>query len=187
MKQPSIYSKIQIIEASLDLIRKSGWEAVTARKIAQHIGCSTMPIYSYISSIDELKSELLKISGDLLLSYQKTRYTENILLNLALGYITFARDERNVFRFLFDESHRVVTISDAESLKTFFISQFYDDTEILEAVSVMDDNDKMIKYSWIFTHGLAAMVNSSTEVNFTNEVLIELLTNAAKAFYTIIE
>ena len=55
MIQPSVYSRQQIVDAAFELIREEGWPAVSTRAIAKKIGSSTMPIYSHVRSVDELK------------------------------------------------------------------------------------------------------------------------------------
>ncbi|MFW5878672.1 MAG: TetR/AcrR family transcriptional regulator, partial [Myxococcota bacterium] len=104
MNQPSVYSREGIVDAALDVIREQGWSAASTRAIAKKLGSSTMPIYSHLHSRDELEKETRRAARDLLQEHQLRSYTGEPLLDLAFGYVAFARDERNLFRFLFLEA-----------------------------------------------------------------------------------
>ncbi|MDO9533856.1 MAG: TetR/AcrR family transcriptional regulator [Bacillota bacterium] len=112
MKQPSVYSQSQIFDATFELIREQGWSGISTRAIAKKLGSSTMPIYSHVRSVEELEKELLTRSRSLLKDFQERPYTEHALLNLAFGYVAFARDEKHLFRFLYLERPNKVDLED---------------------------------------------------------------------------
>jgi hypothetical protein len=43
--------------------------------------------------------------------------------------------------------------------------------------------EALIRHSWIFTHGLAMLVNSGQLGNCPDETILRLLRNAGEAFY----
>lgn len=45
MLRSTIIAQEVIIEAAFELVRKEGFEVLSARNIAKQIGCSTQPIY----------------------------------------------------------------------------------------------------------------------------------------------
>lgn len=183
MKQPKVFSRQQLITAALDIIRESGRGALTARSLAKKIGCSTMPIYSNMKSIGELEEEVREQVRLLLKDHQRKEYTPEPLLNLAFGYITFARDEGQLFRFLYQESEGGV----APKL-TDFRSRFFQDfgPESPEGKALLemdpDAQENLILNTWIFTHGLAMLVNSGTYLPEDEEILSRLRA-AGEAFY----
>ena len=80
------------------LIRERGHEALTARSLASALGCSTQPIMYQFPNLDELRE----------LTYQKADvfHTEYLLaagdiLEMGLRYVRFAKEEPQLFRFLF--------------------------------------------------------------------------------------
>ena len=101
MTQRLLYTREAIAEAAFELARQKGWVAVTARSVARKLGSSTMPIYSNMSSIDEIEREVRSRAESLLLDYQRRAFTEDPALNKAVGYVAFARDQKNLFRFLY--------------------------------------------------------------------------------------
>ena len=45
MPKSTVIAQEVIIEAAFELVRKEGFEVLSARNIAKQIGCSTQPIY----------------------------------------------------------------------------------------------------------------------------------------------
>ncbi|MDO5772933.1 MAG: TetR/AcrR family transcriptional regulator [Spirochaetales bacterium] len=53
-------TKNMIVDAALEIFRAEGFEAVTSRRIALRLGCSTQPIYFEYKNMDELKDDIIK-------------------------------------------------------------------------------------------------------------------------------
>ena len=53
-------SKEQIVSAALDLIRHQGYDALNARSIAAALGCSTQPIFSNFTTMEELRGTVIQ-------------------------------------------------------------------------------------------------------------------------------
>ncbi len=185
MIQPSVYSYSQIIDTAFELIREKGWRAVSARSIAKKIGSSTMPIYSRVKSVDDLEKDLRIKARNLLKDYQLRRYTDEVLMNLAFGYVAFARDENNLFRFLYLEKPEKVDLERMSGMKESIINEFGKDSDVVRALNIFHETaqEDMIKYTWIFTHGLAMMVNSGVLENDTDKDILDHLKTAGEAFY----
>ncbi len=185
MKQPSVYSFEQILDAALTLIREKGWEGVSARAIAKEMGSSTMPIYSRVKSVDDLEKDLRKKARELLRGYQQRQYTEHALLNLAFGYVTFARDEKYLFRFLYLEKPEKLDVEDIAGMRESFFAEFGEDSPQGKALRELKESgqEAVIQYTWIFTHGLAMLANSGTFGSNSDEAILRLLMDAGEAFY----
>ncbi len=186
MKQPSVYSREQIMEAAFELVRENGWSAVSTRAIAKKIGSSTMPIYSHVNSVEELEIELQTKARNMLKTYQLRQYTEHALLNLAFGYVTFARDEKQLFRFIYLERPRRLDLEKMQEARESFFSEFGEDSEAGKALKDLKaaGHEALIQYTWVFTHGLAMLVNSGAFGANSDEVILRYLRNAGEAFYT---
>ncbi len=185
MKQPSVYSRYQIIETAFQLIREQGWSAVSVRAIAKKLGSSTMPIYSHMRSLEELENELRSKAQELLKKFQQRHYTEHALLNLAFGYVVFARDEINLYRFLFLEKPKKLDMEDGPEMKELFIAEFGEQSEAGKALAALQEagQETMIQYNWIFTHGLATLVNSGALGSCSDQLILRYLKDAGEAFY----
>jgi AcrR family transcriptional regulator len=96
-KKPTT-TKEDMIEGAFCLIREKGHEALTVRNLASFLGCSTQPIMYQFPDTDVLKD----------LTYRKADsfHSEYILagtdlLDIGIRYIRFAKEEPQLFRFLF--------------------------------------------------------------------------------------
>lgn len=185
MGQPTVYSRDQVIDAAFELVREKGWTAVTTRAIAKKLGSSTMPIYSHVQSVDELEKELRNKARQLQKSFQQYPYTEHALLNLAFGYVVFARDEKSLFRFLYLEKPAEIDMEDGKKMREGFLIEFGEDSEESKALMELKraGQESLVQYTWIFTHGLAMLVNAGTFGSNSDKAIMRFLSNAGEAFY----
>ncbi len=186
MKQPSVYSLEQIVDAAFAIIRRDGREKVTARAIAKELGSSTMPIYTRVKSVDDLDPDLKKKSRKLLVEYQRKGYTQDQLLNMAIGYIVFARDEKNAFRYLFLEKTEALQEDRMGSnMREAFVEDFGQEAQQDGTLGAMTAKQQefLMKHTWIFTHGLAMLAYGGNLENHQDDEIIGYLTNAGGAFY----
>jgi len=162
-----------------------GWQSVTTRAIAKILGSSTMPIYSHHKSVEELEKELRAKASSLLKVFQQRPYTGHILLNLAFGYVVFARDEKQLFRFLYLDRPKRLDLGAMSEIKDTFSSEFSAESDAGRALVKFKESgqEALIQYTWIFTHGLAMLVNSGTLGSNSDQMILEYLKNAGEAFY----
>ena len=88
--------KEDILEASISVIRKQSASALTVRNIAAELQSSTQPIYSEFENLECLKKELYKYASEKYLRFHFTNYKE-----LAIAFLTFAKKEKELFKFLY--------------------------------------------------------------------------------------
>ncbi len=92
-----------ILRAAAETVRRAGAERVSARAVAEELGCSTQPIYSQFHGMRELLSALREEA--------KARYgafieegakgAKNGYEAFGMGFVRFAGAERGLFRYLF--------------------------------------------------------------------------------------
>ena len=122
-------TKEDIINAGIEIIRKEGEVSINARSIASHLNCSTQPIFSNFSSMEELQNEIIMCAHKIYLSFLESeaksgKYPQYKAFGMA--YIRFAKEETNLFKMLFmcDRKGQVLpTTSDFEKSVeiTFFV------------------------------------------------------------------
>ncbi len=96
-------SKEQIINKSYELVRKNGFESLTARNLAKELNCSTQPIYMSFCDMNELKNTLAEKSVGFMLQYIESYSDKNYspLLSKILGYVQFANEEKYLYQLIF--------------------------------------------------------------------------------------
>lgn len=178
------FSREHVADTAFELVRRTGWPGLSARSIAKELASSTMPIYSNLSSMEEIEDEVRRRALDLLLEHQTKQYTENPFLNLAVGYIAFARSETNLFRFLFLERPRPLSGEDGAHLREK-MSRVPDAARAFDLyfsrVSA-ETLDEVTRKSWIFAHGLAMAMSNGLLGSLSDEEIVNLLSEAGAAF-----
>ena len=174
-------SKQMILDGAFELTRSSGIEMLTARKLAAHIGCSTQPIFRVYSNMDELIKDVFAKAKAFYESYclNFPQENETPFVDLGLCYITFAKEELNLFKLLFltphdDDNTMYDLVNGLEN--GFVIKQF-------KRVKNLDMNkagDIFMKI-FIFMHGMACMAICG-ELDLTKEEILPTLKETVDNF-----
>lgn len=102
MARKEKFFKDEIMNKSVDFIRKFGIENLNVRSLANYIGCSTQPIFRNYSNMEEFKIDLKNYLRN---HYEKfiNNYvnTDDYLLTISYAYALYAKKEFNIFRALF--------------------------------------------------------------------------------------
>lgn len=149
-------TKEDIVNAAVEIVRKSGDQAINARDIANVLGCSTQPIFSNFASMDELRLAVVEKADILCNQYMEREvasgkypaYKAN-----GMAYIRFAKEEKELFRLLYmrDRSREIV-LEDTE--KNRQMEQMVNDNTGL----VGDDAKLFHLEMWAYVHGIATML-----------------------------
>lgn len=101
MPKPITVTKDLIDQAAFSLVREAGIESLTARNIADMLGSSTKPIYRVYGNMETLKETTLTTAIQHMQTYvYKYQKTGNPMLDSGLGYISFAKNERELFKII---------------------------------------------------------------------------------------
>ena len=179
------YSENDILEAAFSVVRKSGWENCTARSIAKELGSSTMPIYSCLSSMEDLKKKIIRKGLDKLLDYQTRAQTRIDFLDMGLGYVLFAKEEQHLFKLLFHDTiggNRLEEITNTspfhfQPFKSYAMASLLDrlaDSRSLEGFG-SEEKEQILYKAWIFSHGLAVLMNNGVISDLGPEDITALL------------
>lgn len=96
------FQKDEIVTAALNVARRDGIDAVTAREVARELGVSVGPIFTWFDTMDELKTQVYERARE--------RYRAAIIrgldeplpfLGLWHQYIRFAREEPELYKLLY--------------------------------------------------------------------------------------
>ena len=166
--------KEKIISAATELVRRSGMSALNARTLANELGCSTRPIYLSFGGMEEVKSAVVE---DITRIYQG--YLEREVESgkyppykaYGMGYIRFARDEKELFSYLFMRNRsREVPGVDGGDIEDVL-------NAVMQSTGLDREGAKMFHFeSWIFVHGIAAMAATSY-AEFDEDTVQTLLTD----------
>lgn len=163
--------KEQIVNAVISLTDLKGWEAVTARAVADELKISTQPIYHEYRNMDELKEEAVKRGFEIYVEFVKERASrfESPALGQSVAYVRFATSHANLFKLLFcSKSLEYDSLDDMSH-------SIIEDTGIIKAlmnITGLSEGDTYALHFriWMAIHGLACMASSNTLKISDNEI-----------------
>ena len=168
-------TKEMIIKAAFSITRKKGADKITARSISEQLGCSTQPVLYYFSTVDDIKKavyeEADKYHSDFIMNMENNY--ENPMLAIGMNYIRFAREEANLFRFLFQsnefEGTNLLDLTNAEELALIM--------NVLQQELHVSENEakEIFRTLFIFVHGYASLFANNAMV-YDEAQLINSLT-----------
>ncbi|MCR5232294.1 MAG: TetR/AcrR family transcriptional regulator [Lachnospiraceae bacterium] len=180
MARKESITKQMIIDGAFEMLRESGYESVTARKLATHIGCSTQPIFRVYQNMDELQVELFEKSRKEYEEFCKNGGNDypTPFVSLGLNYIQFARKEQNLFRLLFLSGNKEHTLYELiNGNENAFVMK-----EIKKIPNPnMDTVEDIFTKVFIFMHGMACMTITG-ELELSDEDASGMLEDAIKGF-----
>lgn len=169
-----------ILETAFVMTREEGFQNVTARKVAAKAGCSTQPIFRVYKNMEELCAAVYEKAIVYFQEYiAKNESKSNVpFVDLGMAYISFAMEEKNLFKLLFvtkgtvqKEMYEVVNGENGNVMK-----------EVSKASALGCKNaSAMFMKMWIFIHGAACM-SLTGDYDLKNEETLSLLEDAYKSF-----
>ncbi len=177
MRSKTAFTRNAFVEAAFKIIREKGLGKLSARSLAKELNCSTMPIYSYLKSMESLHKELGKKATNLLLTYQTTTRTGRVFFDMGLGYILFARQEKNLFRLLFARNegrgNRRLKKTMTEFALKSLVKKMKNDP-ISQGLNEQQLENILIKM-WIFVHGLAFLINNNAFPTNNEDYIVRII------------
>lgn len=91
-----------ILERSFEMFCREGMEVVNARSVAKALNCSTQPIFSYFSGMQDLKSALEEKAKELFqAALSAGNQMDDPLVETGCAYTRFAAEQPHLFAHLF--------------------------------------------------------------------------------------
>lgn len=153
--------KEQIIDKSYEIVRKKGFESLTARLLAKELNCSTQPIYMSFSDMNELKNTLAEKCITFMMQYIENYSIKKYppLLSRILGYVQFANEEKYLYQLMFS-------------------TQIFNLDQVRKLVA---GNDELELNMLIYAHGIIMMKAFGT-LTIEWEQIQEMIINAYNYF-----
>ncbi len=100
------FSADKILDAAFELTCKQGIDNVTARLVANTLGCSTGPIFSHFASMDDLHEQLMdRIIARFVTTASSVEHHDP-LIGAGVGWLRFASEEPQLYQAVFLRPHR---------------------------------------------------------------------------------
>ena len=92
-------TKDMVVDAAFELARNGGLEQVMVKTIAEKIGCSVQPIYSYCKNMEGLRQDVIERAKDFIKEYITAHIdTSDPFRSTGHAYIQLTQDEPHLFK-----------------------------------------------------------------------------------------
>ena len=170
------FTKEEIISAALNLVRKEGAEALTARSLGDALQSSARPIFTVFENMAQVRDEVKKAAEEIYNQYIREGLKEKYpFKGTGKAYVRMAREEPNLFRLLFmTGTPQAPNVEDlmqyVDKISTTVTDAAKDSFEIDRETA-----KKLHHHLWIYSHGIAVL-QATGVCNFTDEETDAMLT-----------
>lgn len=173
------FEKDHIINIALQIVRKNGFEALTARLLAEKLGSSARPIFTVFQGMEEIKDAVMNSARQLYNSYVidglSSREYEHSFKGVGIKYISFACNEPKLFQILFmSEQENSPTI---KGILPLIDGNYQAILDSIQQDYNFDANQalRLYQHLWVYTHGIAVLC-ATKMCSFTAEDISNMLT-----------
>ncbi len=148
------YTPEQITECAVELTRKHGFEAVSARSVGACLGISSQPVYTAFGGMNGLKNAVVEKAQRCYEEFcekelEKSSYPKYKCYGMA--YVRFAMCEKELFKLLFMRDRK------GESTDNELFSRIVD---VIMLQTGLDEKQARLFHceTWASVHGIAVMI-----------------------------
>ncbi len=172
MSQKSKFSKEEIIDACISIVREYGHENISARNVGSKLNSSSKVIFSVFKNMKELLSEVIKKSCIIFDEFATNEIKNNNYppyKALGMAYILFAKQETNLFKLAYMRNRTNETISGNKPIH---------EIELIQKSLGLNEEDafKFHLEMWVCVHGIATMI-ATNFLNWDIDKISEMLTD----------
>lgn len=168
------YTREEMVEAAMCVVREKGIDALTAKALASELGVSTQPVFTCFHTIEEAKREV-RIAAE----HVYDRYVEEGLcmkvpfLGVGMQYIHFAKEEPQLYRLLFltTSEDGSSSVMDALHHSQNLVRESLQQTYHIDAQTA----DRYYRDMWLVVHSLATLVVTG-DSPYSEEEMEQILT-----------
>ena len=157
------FTREEIAEAALGIVREEGMEGLTSRSLGKRLGSSACPIFTVFSGMEAVQTAVIEAAKGVYKGYVEEGLKQEIpFRGVGEQYIRFAENEPRLFHLLFMNET-------AESPSLERILPLLEDSyeQILSSVMrsyglLRPAAERLYRHLWIYTHGIACLCATKT-------------------------
>lgn len=174
-------TKEMVVNAAFEIARSNGIEQVMVKNIAEKIGCSVQPIYSYCKNMEGLRQDVTMQVNRFIGEYVKTHIEkDNIFGSTGRAYIQLAKEEPHLFKiFILHKRNGIASLEDLyQSESNPSMAEF-----ISKTLNISIEQAKKLHLNMlIYTIGIGTIF-SVTSPGISTDEIYEQQESAYKAFF----
>lgn len=150
------FTKEEMVDAALQVVRKKGIDALTAKALAEELGTSTQPVFTCFNTMDAVKSEVRAAAERIYDGYAAEGLRQDIpFRGFGAQYIRFAKEEPELYRLLFltktDGTFDALAAMKHSQAK---VRPFLEQTYRISS----GDADRYFRDLWLVAHSIATLI-----------------------------
>ncbi len=167
------FTKKEIIQAAMQIVREHGLDAVTSRELGKQLGSSACPIFTVFSNMEDVKNEIIAEAKEIYKEYVTEGLKQEVAFRgVGFAYIKFAINEPKLFHILFMSEQSEPT--DIEHTLMLLEGNY---EEILYSVKEPyglqeEDAKRLYQHLWVYTHGIASLCATKVSVFTDKEIIL---------------
>lgn len=154
-------TKEMVVSAAFEIARSGGMEQVLVKNIADRLGCSVQPIYSYCRNMEGLRQDVAARADGFIREYVAAHMDrEDLFRSTGRAYIRLSEEEPHLFRTFILHQRRGIT-----SLDDFYQAEAGSDVAgfIAEKLGVSVSRAKQLHLNMlVYTVGLGTIFSVAT-------------------------
>ena len=151
------FTREEMVEAAVRVVREKGIDALTAKALASELGVSTQPVFTCFHTIEEVKREVRTAAERMYDSYMEEGLHMKVpFLGVGMQYINFAKEEPQLYRMLFltTSEDGSSSVMDALHHSQNLVRESLQQTYHIDAQTA----DRYYRDMWLVVHSLATLV-----------------------------
>ena len=171
------FTKAEMVEAALQVVRAKGLGGLTAKTMAEELGTSTQPVFTGFGSMDGVKREVCAAAVRVYDRYTDAGlHQENPFLGVGMQYIRFAREEPELYRLLFltrtqgQECSAMESMAHLQALVRPTLMEIYQITA--------EEADVYFRDLWFVSHSLATLIVTG-DCPYSDQEIGQILTGVS--------
>ncbi len=168
------FTREEVVAAAMEIVRREGSRALTARTLGKALGSSSCPIFTLFKGMEEVQNEVLNGANLLYNRYleedmQKGEYPSYKASGMA--YIRFAKEEKELFKLLFMRDRSGERIEENREELAPLLA-------MLQANLGLSEEEAFLFHleMWVYVHGIATMLATSY-LEWDTQLISKMLTD----------
>ena len=163
-----------IINAAVEIVRSSGEKAINARTVASVLQCSTQPVFSNFTAMEELRLAVVEKADAMCREYMQKEVKSGAYpayKATGIAYIRFAQEEKELFKLVYmrDRSR------EQEPMAADLTQEMEDIVRENTGLNGMQTQLFHLEM-WAFVHGIAAML-ATNYLELSTDMVSQMLTD----------
>ena len=168
------FTRDEIVDAAIELVREDGVENLTAREVAKKLGCSPQPIFTVFDDMADLKRAAVRRASEMVSEFSLKKTDEiPTFKEVGMAVVLFAMKEPNLFKMAYMFQEHPLSFEEAFAKHGGAPEGFIG--FITKAHGISEEDARVLfQNTWVFTYGLGMMCATGM-CTFTEEEASEKL------------